>query len=51
MRERLTFAALVVSGIIIAVSVSAVVGAVTYAGWIEPGSEHVGQDGETQVCP
>ena len=48
MPERLTFAALVVSCVIIAVSVSAVVGAVTYAGWIEPGSRPV----ETcECCP
>lgn len=37
-REVVTFVALVVTCLIIAVSVSAVVGAVTYAGWIEPGS-------------
>lgn len=38
MPERLAFVGLIVACLIIAVSVSAVVGAVTYAGWIEPGS-------------
>ena len=42
MKDQLVFAGLVVACLIIAVSVSAVVGAVTYAGWIEPGSR-VGQ--------
>jgi len=36
--ERLTFIVLVLAGLIIAAGVSAVVGVVTYAGWIEPGS-------------
>jgi hypothetical protein len=36
--EALVFAALVVAGFLIAVSCAAVVGAVTYAGWLEPGS-------------
>jgi hypothetical protein len=34
-----TFVALVAACFIIAVSVAATVGAITYAGWIEPGSE------------
>lgn len=36
--QRLTFVALIIACAVIAVSVSAVVGAITYAGWIEPGS-------------
>jgi hypothetical protein len=40
MSERLQLAALVVASAIIAVSCSAVVGAVTYAGWIEPDPRH-----------
>lgn len=39
MRERVVvFVALVVASMLIAVSASAVVGAVVYAGWMEPGS-------------
>lgn len=37
-KERLVLIAVVILGVVLAVSVSAVVGAVTYAGWIEPGS-------------
>lgn len=37
-RETLSVAALIVGAMLLAVAVSAVVGAVTYAGWIEPGS-------------
>lgn len=48
MRFRLEFVALVVACAVICLSVSAVVGAVTYAGWIEPGSGL----GETcECCP
>lgn len=36
--SMVTLIALVACCLIIAVSVSAVVGAVTYAGWLEPGS-------------
>lgn len=36
--EKIALVALVVASLIIAVSVSAVVGAVVYAGWMEPGS-------------
>lgn len=36
--EKVALVALVVASLIIAVSVSAVVGAVVYAGWMEPGS-------------
>lgn len=36
--EKVALLALVVASMIIAVSVSAVVGAVVYAGWMEPGS-------------
>lgn len=35
--ERLVFVALVVACAVIAISVSAVVGAMVYAGWMEPG--------------
>lgn len=37
--SMLTFAALVMCCVIIAVATSAVVGAVVYAGWAEPGSD------------
>lgn len=43
-----TFVALVACCVIIAVSVSAVVGAVVYAGWMEPGS---GLSGTCECCP
>lgn len=36
--EKVALIALVLASLIIAVSVSAVVGAVVYAGWMEPGS-------------
>lgn len=36
--EWFSLVALLLGGMLIAVAVSAVVGAVTYAGWIEPGS-------------
>jgi len=42
--ERLAFVALVVACAVIAISVSAVVGAMVYAGWMEPGS------GDRHVC-
>ena len=39
-REQLVFAGLVVACFVIAASVSAVIGAVMYAGWMEPGPGH-----------
>lgn len=47
MSQRLAFVGLVVACLIISVSVSAVVGAITYAGWIEPGSRH---DAACECC-
>lgn len=48
MRDRLVFLALIAACAIIAVSVSGVVGAVVYAGWMEPGSR---LDGSCECCP